>query len=141
MEFNMIRRLIIFGLLAFLIVAGLIHFLSIVDNEVDVSYGINEKKMVMSQDYNTAYDNLGNELLTLSPKLSIKEKEAQWNSSALKQEMLKEFPKFSYMKAFVKLHISDEDSLFKEKLLQHIDDVEMEYVSAHINADQAKAAL
>jgi len=135
------KSVLFFGIVVALIVAWLIGFIKSLDEEVDISYGVNEKKIVMGQGANASYDASGNELLTLSPNLSLKAKESEWNSSALKQEMLQEFPKFGYMREFIKLHISDEDSAFKEKLLQHIDDVEMDYVSAKINADQAKLAL
>jgi len=135
------KTVMFFGLVVFLIVAWLIGFVENLDENVNVSHGVNEKKMVMSQGYNTSYDNFGNELLTLDSDLSIKEKERKWNGSLLKQEMLKEFPKFGYMREFVKLHISDVDLEFKSKLLEHITEVEMDYVSAKINADQAKVAL
>ena len=141
MEFYMNKTVLFFGVAVALIVAWLIGFVESLNEEVDVSYGVNEKKMVMTQGYNSSYDNFGNELLTLSSELSTKEKMAQWNSSGLKQEMLQEFPKFGYMKEFVKLHISDVDVEFKEKLLEHIDAIEMYFVSAKMNGDQAKAAL
>ena len=135
------KSVLFFGIVVALIVAWLIGFIESLDEEVNVTYGVNEKRAVMGQADDASYDASGNVLLTLSPTLSLKAKEAKWNSSALKQEMLQEFPKFSYMRDFVKLHISDEDKAFKEKLIQHIDDVEMDYVSAKINADQAKSAL
>lgn len=133
------QTVIFFGIVIALITAWLIGFVQSLDEEVDVSYGFNEQRIV--EGYDPSYDSLGNEVLNIEGKLSLKQKEAKWNSSALKQEMLKEFPKFSYMKEFVKLHISDEDMEFKEKILAHIDEVEMDFVSSQINADQAKAAL
>ena len=54
--------------------------------------------------------------------------------------MLNFFPRFSEMRYFVENHIED-DGNFKEKLLEHIDSVELTYIGGSMTGQSAKATL
>lgn len=62
-----------------------------------------------------------------------------WNSSPLKGEMLENFPNFLLMKRFVKERVRGEE--FQQKLLQHIDHVELHYLAGELNSENAKKVL
>jgi hypothetical protein len=83
-------------------------------------------------------DSIGRDILDLtsaSPAIQMK----VWNSSQLKEEMLANFPDFSLMKLFVKERVRGEE--FQEKLLKHIDHVELQYFSGKLDPENAKRAL
>jgi hypothetical protein len=83
-------------------------------------------------------DSIGRDILDLtgaSPTMQMQ----VWNSSTLKGEMLADFPDFSLMKLFVKERVRGD--AFQQKLLQHIDDVELQYFSGKLDPENAKRAL
>ena len=83
-------------------------------------------------------DSIGRDILDFtgaSPAIQAK----VWNSSTLKEEMLSSFPDFSLMKLFVKERVRGEE--FQQRLLQHLDDVELQYFSGKLDPENAKKAI
>jgi len=62
-----------------------------------------------------------------------------WNNSELKTDFLTLFPDFSEMKIFIKERVRG-DAL-QAKLTAAVDDVESQYFSGAMNAEQAKRSL
>jgi len=116
--------------------------------DTDVSYGEKEKAAVLGRAQEatrgttkgvTSFDEDGNELIVLH-NISLAEKKRLWNNSDLKIEMIKLFPKFVAIRAFIKERIED-DGDFKKRLLEHVEQVEFQYVGASITAKEAKKRL
>ncbi|SFV58585.1 hypothetical protein MNB_SV-14-1060 [hydrothermal vent metagenome] len=133
------KTMIFAGVVIFLIVSWLTGFVNELNDEVDVSYGFNEKAIVTGDNSNYIVDVNGKEVLQLD-KLSMQEKKNLWNSSLLKKDMLELFPNFLEMQNFIDNHIED-DGLFKKELLEHLKSVEEEYIGGIISEEQAKARL
>ncbi len=119
----------IFGLAVIgLIVYWLIGFVHDLDEDVDVSYGYNEKRLVSD-----------GEVLEMS-SLSESEKKVRWNASSAKQEMIALFPNFSEMRYLVEDKLEDSGK-FKKELLSHIDTVQQEFMAGKISSSEAKEKL
>ena len=119
----------IFGLAVIgLIVYWLIGFVHNLDEDVDVSYGYNEKRLVSD-----------GEVLEMS-SLSESEKKVRWNASSAKQEMIALFPNFSEMRYLVEDKLEDSGK-FKKELLSHIDTVQQEFMAGKISLSEAKEKL
>lgn len=123
------KTVIVFGIIIFVIIFWLIGFVNTLHDDVDVSYGFNEKAIVT-----------GDVSYITSSKLSLKEKKSLWNKSNLKQEMLEFFPHFIQMKNFVEENMEDDDILKKE-LLSNIEFVEIEYIGGSFSIEKARTAL
>jgi len=83
-------------------------------------------------------DSIGRDIIDLtgtSPAVQMK----VWNSSTLKNEMLANFPDFSLMKLFVKERVRGDE--FQQKLLRHLDDIELQYFSGKLDAENARKAI
>jgi len=132
------KTIIFAGIIIFFIVNWLIGTVNNLHDDVDVSHGFNEKALALEKSH-TVTNSFGDEVLSLST-LSAKEKKDLWNGSSLKIEMLELFPHFIEMKAFVEEHLED-DSVFKEKLLSTIGNVEFEYIGGTMSGDKAKATI
>jgi hypothetical protein len=133
------RTIIFIGVVIFLIISWLTTFINTLHDDVDINYGFEEKAMVSNDKRMTLVNSQGNEVLLLN-KLSLQEKKSLWNSSLLKEDMLKLFPHFSEMRYFVEKHIED-DGEFKEQLLAHINSVELTYIGGSMTGQSAKTAL
>jgi len=133
------KTMIFAGVVIFLIVSWLTGFVNELNDEVDVSYGFNEKAIITGDKSNSIIYVNGKEVLQLD-KLPMKEKKNLWNSSVLKKDMLVLFPDFAKMQYFIKNHIKD-DGLFKKELIEHLNDIEEEYIGGSISEEQAKALL
>ena len=124
MNSSMIFGLVIIGAIVYWLI-GFVHGL---DEEVDVSYGYNEKRLV------------GGEELLMNGSLSLNEKKKLWANSTLKQEMIGLFPNFSEMNYLVEDKVG-ETGQFKKELLTHIDKIQKEFMSGKISASLAKEKL
>ena len=119
----------IFGLAVIgLIVYWLIGFVHDLDEDVDVRYGYNEKRLVSD-----------GEVLEMS-SLSENEKKVRWNASSAKKEMIALFPNFSEMRYLVEDKLEDSEK-FKKDLLSHIDSVQQEFMAGKISSGAAKEKL
>ncbi|MCK5853850.1 MAG: hypothetical protein KAG56_01425 [Sulfurovaceae bacterium] len=83
-------------------------------------------------------DIIGDAILDVQ-HISAKKQLEVWNKSELKQEFLEQFPNFDGMKRYVDGKIKG-DALQK-KLLQAIDDVEIQFISGTLSGEQSKAKL
>ena len=124
MNSSMIFGLVIIGAIVYWLI-GFVHGL---DEEVDVSYGYNEKRLV------------GGEELLMNGSLSLNENKKLWANSTLKQEMIGLFPNFSEMNYLVEDKVG-ETGQFKKELLTHIDKIQKEFMSGKISASLAKEKL
>ncbi len=124
MNSSMVFALLVIGS----IVYWLIGFVQDLDDDVDVKYGYNEKRLVA-----------GEESLDMTT-LSLNEKRQRWKNSNAKKEMLALCPNFIEMRYLVEDRIED-NSAFKKDLLKYIDSVQREFMSGKISADGAKAKL
>ena len=133
------RTMIVAGVVIFIIVSWLTGFINKLNDDVDVSYGFHEKSVVTGDKSNYTVDMNGKEVLQLS-SLSMQEKKDLWNDSVLKKDMLALFPNFLEMEEFINNQVED-DGIFRKKLLEHIKNVEEEYIGGSISKDKAKAHL
>jgi len=83
-------------------------------------------------------DSIGREILDMTGAPVGTQLKA-WNKSALKTEFLEIFPDFSDMKLFINERVRG-DAL-QAKLIAEVDNVESQYFSGAMNAEQAKRAL
>jgi len=133
------KTVIFFGVGIFLIITWLVGFIKQLNEDVDVSYGFNEKVIVTGDMKNYRLDSSGNEILELD-KLSLQEKKKLWNNSTLKEEMILVFPNFEEIKYFIKNRIEDDGS-FQHLLLTHVEDVENNYIAGEMTGNRAKSML
>jgi len=133
------RTMIFAGVVIFIIVSWLTGFVNELHDDVDVSYGFHEKAVLTGDKSNYRVDVNGREVLQLQT-LSMQEKKNLWNHSTLKNDMLALFPDFSEIDYFINNQVED-DGLFKQELLDHINHVEEEYIGGSISEEQAKASL
>jgi len=127
---------------AIIIALFLYWFMGTITNiidDTDVSYGVNEKALATGEKATTSFDANGNEVIVLHG-VSMSEKKRLWNNSDLKVEMLKLFPKFVAIKDFIEEHVED-DGDFKMLLLEHVENVESQYIGAALSAKKAKKEL
>jgi len=133
------KTMIFAGIVIFIIVSWLTSFVNELNDDVDVSYGFDEKAVITGDKSSHIVNIDGKEVLELN-KLSMKEKKDTWNSSILKNDMLALFPDFLEMQNFIDNHIED-DGVFKTELLEHLNDVEEEYIGGSISEERARESL
>lgn len=97
-----------------------------------------EYKQKHKYDHYQSVDSIGREILDMTGSPANTQVQA-WNNSELKTEFLTLFPDFSEMKIFVKERLRGE--ILQTKLNAAIDDVETQYFSGAMNAEQAKRKL
>ena len=124
MNSSMLFGLVVIGAIVYWLI-GFVHGL---DEEVDVSYGYNEKRLVGSEEF------------LMDGSLSLNEKKKLWANSTLKQEMIGLFPNFSEMNYLVEDKVG-ESGQFKKALLNHIDKIQKEFMSGKISSSLAKEKL
>jgi len=133
----MYKRIIFVGVVAFAIVSFVTIIVNELTSEVDVSYGFHEKEFIIGD--NAIVDGNGKEILQLQA-ISMEEKKKIWNNSTLKDDILALFPNFSEINYCINNQIED-DGLFKEELLNHIDSIREKYIGGSLSVGQAKASL
>ena len=133
------KTMIFAGVVIFIIVSWLTGFVNELHDDVDVSYGFHEKAVLTGDTSNYRVDVNGKKVLQLDT-LSMQEKKNLWNASTLKEDMLVLFPDFSEIKYFINNQIED-DGLFKQELLEHVQHVEEDYIGGNISEERAKASL
>ena len=133
------KTVLFFGIVLFLIISWLVGFVNELHDDVDVSYGFNEKAVVNGDRKGYRLDSNGDEVLELST-FSLKEKRRLWNQSSLKEEMIELFPNFSEIKYFIESRIED-DGIFKDKLLSHVESVQERYIGGGMTGAKAKSML
>ena len=106
--------------------------------EEDDKYQNKEYQQKHMYDEYQSVDSIGREILDLTGT-DASTQMAAWKKSSLKEEFLTLFPDFSEMKKFVKERTRG-DAL-QAGLFKSIDDVESQYFSGKMNAEQAKRAL
>ena len=135
----MYKRIIFVGVVAFAIVSFVTIIVNELTSEVDVSYGFHEKEFITGDNSNAIVDVNGKEILQLQA-ISMEEKKKIWNNSTLKDDILALFPNFSEINYCINNQIED-DGLFKEELLNHIDSIREKYIGGSLSVGQAKASL
>ncbi len=106
--------------------------------EADDKYQNQEYQQKHKYDQYQSVDSIGQEILELT-QVDAPTQMAAWKESRLKQDFLALFPDFDAMKKFVKERTRG-DAL-QSKLFKVLDDVEGEYFSGKMNAEQAKRML
>ena len=124
MNGSMLFALVLIGGIIF----WLIGFVNDLDDDVNVSYGYSEKRLLSGED-----------TLEMS-SFSINEKKKIWNNSNAKKEMLSLCPNFSEMRYLVEDKIED-TGVFKKGLLKHIESLQREFMSGKISSDVLKSKL
>ncbi len=124
MNGSMLFALVLIGGIIF----WLIGFVNDLDDDVNVSYGYSEKRLLSGED-----------TLEMS-SFSINEKKKIWNNSNAKKEMLSLCPNFSEMRYLVEDKIED-TGVFKKGLLKHIESLQREFMSGKISSDVVKSKL
>ena len=134
------KTMIVAGVVIFTIVSWLTTFVNEIHEDVDVSYGFHEKELIAGEESNYIVDVNGKKVLQLQT-LSMQEKKSLWNKSTLKNEILELFPDFTEIKYLINNQIEDDDGLFKQELLNHIDSVQEEYIGGSLSEEQVKERL
>ncbi len=119
---------------------GFLYFITqfVGDIQEDEKFQNEEYKQKRQYDQYKSVDSIGRDILVLTDVPMSTQVQA-WNNSELKTEFLELFPDFSEMKIFVKERVRGE--AFQAKLTASIDDVEAQYFSGAMDAEQAKREL
>jgi len=120
---------------------GFLYFITSLVGDIqeeDDRYQNLEYQQKHKYDQYQSVDSIGREILDLTGTDTATQI-AAWKESRLKEEFLALFPDFDAMKKFVKERTRG-DAL-QAKLLKTINDVEGNYFSGTMNAEQAKRAL
>ncbi len=104
----------------------------------DVRYQNEAYKVDHQFDQYQSTDSIGRKILYFTGDHPDQEM-AAWNRSSLKQEFLEIFPDFKYLKLFVKERTRGEH--FQQRHLRNIEEVEGEFLSGEITAEQAKRKI
>lgn len=123
-----------------LIGIGFLYFITnfVGDIQKDEKFQNEEYMQKHQYDQYQSTDSIGREILDLTDA-PIDIQVQAWNNSQLKTEFLTLFPDFSAMKSFVIERVRG-DAL-KERLTNGINEVEKQYFSGAMNAEQAKRSL
>lgn len=123
-----------------LVGVGFLYFITNFVGEIqeDDKFQNDEYKQKHQYDHYQSVDSIGREILDMTGEPANTQVLA-WNSSELKTELLTLFPDFSDMKIFVTERVRGE--ILKTKLIAVIDNVESQYFSGSMNAEQAKREL
>ena len=130
------KSLVIFILIG----VGFLYFITnfVGDIQQDEKFQNEEYKQKHQYDRYKTVDSIGRDILDMTGT-SVNVQVQAWNNSTLKTEFLELFPDFSAMKVFVNERVRG-DALIG-KLHGLIDQVEHEYFSGSMNAEQAKREL
>lgn len=123
-----------------LIGVGFLYFITqfVGDIQEDDKFQNEEYKQKHQYDQYKSVDSIGRDILDMTGT-PIDTQVQAWNNSALKTEFLTLFPDFTEMKVFVKERVRG-DAL-KAKLTAAVDEVESQYFSGAMDAEQAKREL
>ena len=123
-----------------LIGVGFLYFITqfVGDIQEDEKFQSEEYKQKRQYEKYKSVDSIGRDILDMTGAPVSIQVEA-WNDSELKTEFLTLFPDFSDMKIFIKERVRG-DAL-KTKLNAAVDDVESQYFSGAMDAEQAKREL
>ena len=119
---------------------GFLYFITqfVGDIQEDEKFQNEEYKQKRQYDQYKSVDSIGRDILDMTGT-SIDTQVQAWNNSELKTEFLELFPDFSEMKIFVKERVRGE--ALQSKLTASVDDVEAQYFSGAMDAEQAKREL
>ena len=119
---------------------GFLYFITqfVGDIQEDEKFQSEEYKQQRQYDQYKSVDSIGRDILDMTGA-PIGTQVQAWNNSELKTEFLTLFPDFSEMKIFVIERVRG-DAL-QAKLTAAVDNVESQYFSGSMNAEQAKRSL
>jgi len=101
----------------------------------------NDKTLIPSKIEKNKYiirNSLGYDILMID-NLSEKKQNEIWNNSPIKNEIINSFPNFEIMKEKVDIKIGG--NIFKIKLLNKINEIDIKYTSGDIDREQAIKSL
>lgn len=123
-----------------LIGVGFLYFITNFVGEIQQEDNLQNEEYKQKHKYDQyqSVDSIGRDILDMTGA-PVNTQVQAWNKSILKTEFLELFPDFSEMKIFAKERVRG-DAL-QAKLANAIDDVETQYFSGAMNAEQAKREL
>ncbi len=123
-----------------LIGVGFLYFITNFVGELQQEDNLQNEEYKQKHKYDQyqSVDSIGRDILDMTGA-PVNTQVQAWNKSILKTEFLELFPDFSEMKIFAKERVRG-DAL-QAKLANAIDDVETQYFSGAMNAEQAKREL
>ena len=129
------------GLLTFLAIGAIAIYLATnligdIQDDGEKQRGTYNQEKQYEQYY--TIDVVGDTILDVH-NIEAKKQIEVWNKSELKDEFIELFPNFDAMKRYINGKIRG-DTLQK-KLLQTIDDVEIQFISGTLSGEQSKAKL
>jgi len=134
------KTLIFVSIILFFLISGLISFINDLNAEIDVKHGFERTDDSNKSVTDYGMNEYGDEVLLLD-KFKENEKKMVWEKSILHEEMLRLFPQFEEMRRLVQERVEEESESFKERLVEHINSIENEYVAGQLDAKSAKKAL
>ena len=129
------------SLIIFLLIGvGFLYFITnfVGDIQEDEKFQSEEYKQKHQYEQYQSVDSIGREILDMTGA-PINTQIQAWNNSELKTDFLALFPDFSEMKIFVNERVRG--AMLQRKLISQIDDVESQYFSGTMDAEQAKREL
>ena len=129
------------GLLTFLAIGAIAIYLATnligdIQDDDEKQRGTYNNKKKYEQYYTV--DIVGDSILDVQ-NIEVKKQIEVWNKSELKYEFIELFPNFDSMKRYIDGKIRG-DAL-REKLLQTINDIEIQFISGTLSGEQSKAKL
>ena len=129
------------SLVIFILVGvGFLYFITqfVGDIQEDEKFQSEEYKLKHQYEQYRSVDSIGREILDVRDTAETIQVEA-WNNSRLKTDFLTLFPDFSAMKTFIKERVRG--NALQTRLIHLIDDVESQYLSGTMDAEEAKRSL
>ena len=133
------KTLIFVSIILFFLISGLISFINDLNAEIDVKHGFERTDDSNKSVTDYGMNEYGDEVLLLD-KFKENEKKMVWEKSIFHEEMLSLFPQFEEMRVLIQERVK-ESGTFKERLIEHINSVENEYIAGQLDAKSAQKAL
>lgn len=130
------KGLFIFVTIGLISIYFLTNFVGELQDEDEIKRGVHKKDTQYA--LYESVDVVGDSILDVHT-LDVKKQLEVWNKSELKPKFLALFPNFDEMKRFVNNRVVGE--ALQNKLLQTIDDVEIQFISGTSNGIESKAKL
>ena len=130
------------GLIVFIAIGAILSYFLIGfidDIQEEDERLMTREEQIQKQDMTYHSKDLIGQTILVFKDIPYKKKLSIWHRSPLHKEYIDLFPDFIAMRNFIKDRIADQD--FQQKLLEHLDKIEDNYISGSITQETAKEKL